>query len=131
MRISQAASLSGCHLETIRYYERIGLVPAPARTPSGYRSYSEDIVDRLRFVARGRELGFSLEQIASLLRLSENGDLPCVEVDKLARRHLEDIQTKLKDLRRMAAELERLIETCDGGNCAGCTILGTLNQAAG
>jgi len=131
MRISKAATASGCHLETIRYYERIGLVPAPARTRSGYRSYGEDAVDRLRFVTRGRELGFSLEEIGSLLHLSESSDLPCAEVDQLARRHLEDIRAKLKDLRRMAAELERVIGSCSGGERAECTILGTLSQKVG
>ena len=71
MKISEAAAARGCHLETIRYYERSGLMPAPARTASGYREYSPTEVDRLRFISRGRELGFSLEEIRSLLSLDD------------------------------------------------------------
>lgn len=130
MKISEAASASGCHLETIRYYERIGLMPSPGRTGSGYRDYSQIDVERLRFVTRGRDLGFSLEEIRSLLRLAENADLSCQEVDQLARGHLQEIQAKLKDLARMASELERVIHSCGGGERAQCTILDTLRQTA-
>ena len=70
MKISQAAEASGCHLETIRYYERIGLLPQPGRTGSGYRVYEPADIERLRFITRGRDLGFSLEEIRSLLQLS-------------------------------------------------------------
>ena len=73
MKISEASQASGCHLETIRYYERIGLMPAPTRTGSGYRSYSEQDVERLRFITRGRDLGFSLDEIRSLMRLDQDG----------------------------------------------------------
>lgn len=128
MKISEAAAASGCHLETIRYYEQIGLLPKPLRTSGGYRNYRPEDVDRLRFVTRGRDLGFSLEEIRSLLRLAEQSDLSCQEVDALARQHLHDIQTKLEDLRRMATELERVVESCSGGERGQCTILGTFRQ---
>ena len=81
MKISDAAAASGCHLETIRYYERIGLMPRPERTDSGYRVYREKEVDRLRFISRGRELGFSLEEIRSLLLLEHDVSLSCDQVD--------------------------------------------------
>ena len=72
MKISQAAEASGCHLETIRYYEKIGLLPHPTRTDSGYRVYTSADIERLRFIARGRDLGFSLEEIRSLLQLASD-----------------------------------------------------------
>ena len=81
MKISDAAAASGCHLETIRYYERIGLMPRPERTDSGYRVYREKEVDRLRFISRGRELVFSLEEIRSLLLLEHDVSLSCDQVD--------------------------------------------------
>jgi MerR family mercuric resistance operon transcriptional regulator len=71
MKIGEAAAASGCHLETIRYYERVGLLRKAARRPNGYREYRQEEVERLRFIARGRELGFSLEEIRILLRLSD------------------------------------------------------------
>ena len=130
MKIGEAAAASGCHLETVRYYERIGLLPQPPRTRSGYRDYRAEDIDRLRFVSRGRDLGFSLEEIRSLLRLAENADLSCQQVDHLAREHLAEIQAKLKDLHRMASELERVIHSCGGGERGQCTILDTLRQAS-
>lgn len=128
MKISDAATASGCHLETIRYYERIGLLPRPVRTASGYRAYSEADVERLRFIVRGRDLGFSIEEIRSLLQLAGDGALSCAKVDRMARAHLADIRTRIADLKRMAGELERVIAGCSGGRRAQCTILSTLRQ---
>ena len=105
MKISEAAAASGCHLETIRYYERVGLIPSPNRTGSGYRAYTLADVERLRFVSRGRELGFSLEEIRSLLRLNDDPKLSCSDVDALARVHLADIHQRIEALTRMAAPL--------------------------
>lgn len=130
MKISEAATASGCHLETIRYYERIGLMPSPERTGSGYRSYEDADVERLRFITRGRDLGFTLEEIRSLLRLAQDADLSCGEVDQLARQHLADIRARIADLKRMASELERTIGACHGGERGTCTILETLRQPA-
>lgn len=128
MKISTVATSSGCNLETIRYYERIGLMPSPERTPKGYREYSEADVERLRFISRGRGLGFSLQEIRSLLRLAQDPDISCSEVDQLARKHLDDILVRLKDLQRMARELERTIDHCGGGQRGECTILDSLRQ---
>lgn len=131
MKISQAAATSGCHLETIRYYERIGLLPSPERTASGYRAYTAGDIERLRFIARGRDLGFSLEEIRSLLQLSEgDGRLSCSDVDRVARAHLTDIQARMADLQRMAGELERVIDQCEGGHRGRCTILSALRRPA-
>lgn len=126
MKISEAAAASGCHLETIRYYERIGLTSAPTRTGSGYRTYTQAEVDRLRFITRGRELGFSLEEIRSLLSLDDDPSLSCNDVDALARAHLVEIRQRIAELRSVAGELERVIDQCAGGRRTTCTILGTL-----
>ena len=128
MKIGQAAAASGCHIETIRYYERIGLLPRPARTGGGYRDYLPQEVDRLRFITRGRELGFSLEEIRSLLTLSDDPALSCRDVDQLARHHLADIEQRVRELRRIARELERTIASCAGGKRGQCAILGSLRQ---
>jgi len=128
MRIGDAAAAGGCHLETLRYYERIGLLDPPPRTSSGYRDYRREDVDRLQFITRGRGLGFSIEEIRSLLRLSENAELSCAEVDELARKHLDDVRAKLRDLRRMAAELERTIAQCHGDTRGECIIFDSLRR---
>ena len=128
MKIGAAAAASGCHLETIRYYERVGLVSPPSRTGSGYRAYSQSDVDRLRFISRGRELGFSLDEIRSLLRLSDDPAMSCCDVDAIARIHLSDIRGRVAELQRIASELERVIVECAGGERGNCTILSALKQ---
>ena len=128
MKIGAAAAASGCHIETIRYYERVGLLPTPARTTGGYREFLPNEVERLRFITRGRELGFSLEEIRSLLTLSDDPALSCHDVDQLARHHLADIQQRVRELRRIARELERTIASCAGGKRGQCAILGALRQ---
>ena len=128
MKISEAATASGCHLETIRYYERSGLMPAPARTASGYREYSPTEVARLRFISRGRGLGFSLEEIRSLLSLDGDPTMCCCDVDVIARQHLADIRDRIQKLGNMAAELKRVISQCAGGERDRCAILGALRQ---
>jgi len=129
VKISEASQASGCHLETIRYYERIGLMPSPTRTGSGYRSYSEQDVERLRFITRGRDLGFSLDEIRSLMRLDQDGDLACEDVTRLAQQHLIDVQERIRDLQRVARELERTIRSCGGGVRTQCTILDALKHS--
>lgn len=128
MRISEAAQASGCHLETIRYYERVGLMPPPSRTSSGYRVYTVEEVNRLRFISRARELGFSLEEIRSLLRLNDDPKMSCAEVDQIARAHLSDVQQKMDELQRMATELQQVVTRCVGGDIGQCTILGALRR---
>jgi len=128
MKISDAAAASGCHLETIRYYERLGLVPAPTRTGNGYRVYNQTEVDRLRFINRGRELGFGLDEIRSLLSLGDNPAMSCSDVDAIARTHLTDIQRRIAELRLVATELERVMAQCAGGQRGTCAILGALRN---
>jgi MerR family transcriptional regulator, mercuric resistance operon regulatory protein len=126
MKIGEASAASGCHLETIRYYERIGLLPIPARRSNGYRQYSKDEVARLRFITRGRELGFSLDEIKSLMRLSERKDMSCAEVDRLAREQLVQVKARMRELAKIARELERTIKSCVKQSCGNCAILGAL-----
>lgn len=126
MKISEAATASGCHIETIRYYERIGMLPLPERTRGGYRDYAAPEVDRLRFITRGRDLGFSLDEIRSLLGLADDPGLSCADVDQLARRHLVEITQRIGELERIATELKRTISGCAGGQRGRCAILGAL-----
>jgi MerR family transcriptional regulator, mercuric resistance operon regulatory protein len=128
MKIGEAAAASGCHLETIRYYERVGLLTKAARRANGYREYRQEEVEQLRFIARGRDLGFSLEEIRTLLRLSERKDMSCEEVDRLARQQLAEVQSRIRELQGMARELKRTIESCVGQSCGECAILGALQR---
>lgn len=128
MKISEAAAASGCHAETIRYYERIDLLPRPRRSGSGYRAYSEADIVRLRFIVRCRELGFSIDEIRSLLSLSQNPRLSCGKVDALARSHLDDVRAKQRALARLGRELERMIDACAEGQRGTCEILAALQH---
>ena len=110
MKISEAAESSGCHLETIRYYERVGLMPKPHRTASGYREYRDEEVDRLRFITRSRNLGFSLDEIADLLKLEDGSH--CTEAREQAERKLADVRDRLADLRRIEVALQGLVVRC-------------------
>ena len=126
MKIGELAAATDCHFETIRYYEKVGLLPKPERTASGYRAYRKGDIARVRFITRGRALGFSLDEIRSLLHLSESPDLACAEVDTLARRHLAEVREKLAHLQRMEAELVATVERCRGGQRATCAVLESL-----
>lgn len=107
------------------------MLPRPARTGGGYRHYTDGQVQRLRFITRGRDLGFSLDEIRSLLTLADDATLSCAEVDGLARHHLGEIRERIRELTRMAKELERTIAGCQGGNRAFCTILDSLRAEGG
>lgn len=115
-------------METIRYYERVGFLTKAARRSNGYREYRAEEVERLRFIARSRDLGFSLEEIRTLLRLSERKDMSCEEVDRLARQQLAEVQSRIRELQGMARELKRTIELCVGQSCGECAILGALQR---
>jgi Cu(I)-responsive transcriptional regulator len=125
--IGALAKATGSNIETIRYYERIGLLPAPARTSGNYRSYGPDHLARLSFVRRSRELGFSLEAIRELLRLADEKDRDCAAVDAIARTHLVEIKRKIADLAALRRELRDLIEQCGHGTVAECRIIEALS----
>ena len=113
MRIGELAAQAGVHVETLRYYERRGLLRKPARLPSGYRSYPPEALRVVRFIKQAQGLGFSLEDIARLLRLAAREPVSCRAVQSLARKKLEEIDRKLALLSAMRGAVVRLLETCD------------------
>ena len=126
--IGVLAKATDTKVVTIRYYERIGLLPVPSRTQGNYRVYSPEDVRRLRFIRRCRDLGFTIEQLRDLLRLSSQEDHACAEVDRITAEHLEEIEEKISDLTRLASELRRLNERCQGtGTIADCRIIEALS----
>lgn len=123
----ELAKRAGCNLETIRYYEKIGLMAAAPRDESGYRAYDENLARQLRFILRARELGFTIEQIRGLLALTEGGHQTCAEVKARTEEHLADIRKKIADLRRMTRILDDLAAKCVGGQTSDCAILDALS----
>jgi DNA-binding transcriptional MerR regulator len=124
--IGELARIAGAKVETIRYYERIGLLPSPARTRGNYRAYGRSHLERLSFIRRGRELGFSLDVVWDLLRLSDDRKRSCAEIDELARVHLADVENKLADLVGLSRVLHQLIDQCQHGTVADCRIIQVL-----
>lgn len=126
LSIGKLAAATGTKVETIRYYESIGLLAAPERTAANYRVYSPDHLARLSFIRRARSLGFSLEQVQALLGLADQKDRSCTAVDLIAREHLADIDRKLADLTMLRAELDSLIVQCGHGTVSECRIIESL-----
>jgi len=112
MTIGQVAKLAGTGIETIRFYEREGLIDEPPRRESGYRQYTLDVVTRLAFIKRAQELGFSLKEISELLALKLHPEASCAEVKQRAEAKVTDIETKIRDLQRMKKALMGLIGSC-------------------
>lgn len=130
LRIGELSRRSGCNVETIRYYERIGLLPRPPRSASHYRVYGPDDASRLTFVRRARELGFSLDEVRTLLALSiERNEDACSEVREVAANHLIDVRAKIADLRAMERVLADAVRRCDSGEAPGCPLIDTLSAA--
>jgi len=113
-------------VETIRYYERIGLLAAPARTEGNYRAYGEAELNRLSFIRRARDLGFSIEQVRDLLALSDRRDQSCATVDELTRAHLAEVERKIADLEALRRELSALLSQCRQGTVSECLIIEAL-----
>ena len=123
---AELARRTGCNLETIRYYEKIGMMPDPPRTASGYRVYDEGHVSRLRFILRARELGFAIEQIRGLLELVDGGTQTCAEVKERTERHLMDVRAKIADLKRIEKVLAATASRCSGEDVPECPVLDAL-----
>jgi len=117
---------TGCNIETIRYYERIGLMPKPPRSKGGHRLYEKDHLKRLSFIRRTRDLGFTLEEVRGLLRMIDGHDYTCVEVKVLTLNHLQEVQQKIADLRRLEKVLKTMAAECEGGNVPDCPIIDAL-----
>ena len=122
--IGRVAREAGVGIETIRFYEREGLISAPPRTASGYRQYPQDAVERIRFIQRAKELGFSLAEVRSLLDLRVRSDAECQDVRVRAEKKIADIDAKIRDLRAMRRVLSGLTQACSAGKTTGeCPIL--------
>lgn len=126
LTIAKLAEASGVHLETVRYYEHIGLMPKPSRTASNYRSYGTEHVERLSFIRRAREIGFSIGEIKELLVLAEPGRASCAEVQTLTVAHLGEVRAKIADLSKLEAILAGALERCLAEPAPVCPVLDML-----
>jgi len=128
--IGWVAKETGVNVQTVLYYERRGLLPAPSRSFSGYRLFNDESVRRIRFIKRAKELGFSLKQITALLALQGEQDASCAEVSAMAAGHFEDIEQKIHDLERMREALIPLVNACPGkGPLKTCPIMDSLDKS--
>lgn len=131
LTVGQLAKQAQVNVETIRYYERRGLVPEPSRRESGYRQYSHDAVERIKIIKRAQELGFSLKEIQELLSLRVDPGTTSADIKRRAEAKLADINTKLRDLKRMKTALMKLTFACRGrGPTSECPILDALQSQA-
>jgi MerR family mercuric resistance operon transcriptional regulator len=124
--IGRLAKHTGTNVETIRYYERLGLWPVPPRTAGGYRLYGTEHLKRLNFVRRARALGFSIEEVRTLLRLADERRRPCAEVRVIAESHLADVRTKIADLEAMERVLTETVARCAKGARSHCPLIDAL-----
>lgn len=114
LTIGQVAGQAGVRADTIRYYEKRGLIPKPRRRPSGYRAFAEDTITRIRFIKRAQELGFTLEEIGQLLQLRDSRRAECADVQLIAEHKIELIDEKIADLRAIRGALKHLMAACQG-----------------
>jgi Cu(I)-responsive transcriptional regulator len=119
---------TGTKVQTIRYYEKVGLLPEPGRTEGGQRRYSDEELDRLAFIRHARQLGFPLDAIRELLNLSDDPQQTCGEADAIASRQLRQVEQRIARLEALRTELKRMIHECSGGNTSNCRILGVLRD---
>ncbi|WP_089172968.1 helix-turn-helix domain-containing protein [Bosea sp. AS-1] len=126
--IGELARRSGVKVPTIRYYEQVGLLPAPPRTQGQQRRYDESHASRLVFVRYARELGFEVEAIRELLAMSAKPEQSCAEVDEIARRHIAESDQRVEHLSKLRAELMRTVEECERGRVRECRVIGTLAE---
>jgi Cu(I)-responsive transcriptional regulator len=130
MKIGYLAKHTGTKVQTIRYYEEIGLLPAPARSEGNYRTYEASHLRRLSFIRRSRDLGFNLDDIRKMLSLADHSDWPCAAVEAIARDHRAAIERKIADLSALDSELEAIINQCGHSIVAECGILDALAPPA-
>lgn len=130
MMIGQLARETSTKVTTIRFYETIGLLAAPSRTDSGRRSYGRPDVQRLQFIRNGRRLGFSIDEIRSLIGLAENPDQDCSAASAIAARHLDDVEIRLAQLSSLRDELATLARSCTSAQIADCRIIQAIGQTS-
>jgi MerR family mercuric resistance operon transcriptional regulator len=123
----EVAEATGCNIETVRFYENIGLLKPPKRTESGHRLYDDDDVGRLAFILRARELGFTIEELRGLLDLVDGG-YTCGQVKDLTVRHIDVIRRKIADLRKLERTMNRIVAQCAGGGKPECPIVEALSE---
>ena len=121
--IGELAREVDCKVQTIRYYEQIGLMPKPARTNGNQRQYGSAALRRLEFIRHGRQLGFSLDAIRDLLSLCDQPDCPCNRADAIARNHLAKIESRIAQLQRLKREIKRMVAQCGGGRGSDCRVI--------
>lgn len=124
--IGQLSKETGCKIETIRYYEQQALMPPPPRTDGGHRLYNAAMAGRLKLIRRGRELGFSMDEIRQLLSLVDREQVSCERVKTIAEAHLTDIEAKIGDLRKIERSLRALADKCSGADVPECPIIDDL-----
>lgn len=128
LTIGTLARKTGTKVQTIRYYEQIGLMPEPGRTAGGQRRYGDAELDRLSFIRHARQLGFPLDAIRELLDLTDNPERPCDEADAIARRQLRQVELRIARLEALRTELKRMVHECSGGRSADCRVLEVLRD---
>lgn len=128
LKRSDLARLTGCNLETIRYYESVGLMPDPPRSAAGHRRYGTIHVERLNLVMRARELGFAMEEIRALLSLVDRKSHTCADVERMGRHHLELVRAKIRDLQAIESVLAQTIARCTGAQTPDCPLLDVLHE---
>ena len=128
LTIGRIAESVGCKVQTIRYYEQVGLLPRPARSAGNQRIYGKPDLDRLAFIRHARGLGFSLDAIRDLLSLSDKPDQACDAADAIARAQLNEVERRIARLQALKTELHRMIEQCRGGRIADCRVIEVLGD---
>ena len=126
--IGKVAAITGCHIETIRFYEKEALLPHPDRSEGGHRLYSTQLIERLVFIRRSRELGFSMAEIRQLLSLVDGEQVSCQRVQQIADEHLRDVRAKIVDLKKMERSLDDLSNQCSGDDVPDCPIIEVLQR---
>jgi MerR family mercuric resistance operon transcriptional regulator len=124
--IGALSERTGCTVEAIRYYERIGLMPTPARSDGGHRLYGEAQVSRLGFIRRSRQLGVTLAEVRTLLTLVDGGRYTCAQVKRITVQHLDDVRRKIADLRKIEGALREMAGRCGGGTVPRCAVIEAL-----
>jgi DNA-binding transcriptional MerR regulator len=126
--IGKLAEIAATKVQTIRYYEEIGLIRPFTRTEGGHRLYGPEDVSRLKFIRHARELGFGIDEIRELLHLSDNPETSCEAADAIARVHLEQVEIRLTKLRALRKELKRMVEECGHGHVSQCRVIEVLSD---
>ena len=124
--IGETSARTGVNIETIRYYERIAIMPRADRTPGGNRQYGQDMIKRLSFIKRCRELGFTLAEIRALLGMADDNDFTCQQVHDITMSHVAGIENKISDLKRLEATLKSMAAQCSKGDVPDCPVIDAL-----